>query len=110
MHELSITQNIVGIVSEKAAGRRVSKVRLRIGKLSGIEVPAIRFCYDLVAQGTPLEGSELVIDEVQGRGTCVECGQILQIEQPIALCPCDKKAFVNVEQGEELLIKEMEVD
>lgn len=109
MHELSITRNIVAIVSERAKGRTVTKVRLLIGKLSGIEVPAIRFCYDLCAEGTPLAGSELVIDEVEGRGTCEKCGEVVQLSQPVAICPCPERARLRIDQGEELLVKEMEV-
>lgn len=109
MHELSITRNIVSIVAEKAAGRRVESVTLRIGKLSGIEVQAIRFCYDVCAAGTPLEGSSLEIDEIDGRGTCTDCQDTVPMEHFTSRCPCEKKARVTLTHGEELLIKEMEV-
>jgi hypothetical protein len=33
VHELSITRNVVAIVSERAAGQRVTRVRLEIGRL-----------------------------------------------------------------------------
>ncbi|MCA9549067.1 MAG: hydrogenase maturation nickel metallochaperone HypA [Myxococcales bacterium] len=109
MHELSITRNIVSIVAEKAAGRRVERVRLQIGKLSGIEVQAIRFCYDVCAAGTVLEGSKLDVDEVAGEARCTECDKTLPIEHFTARCPCEKRARVEITRGEELLVKEMEV-
>ena len=77
MHELSITRNVVAIVSERAVGQRVTRVRLEIGRLSAVVPDSIRFCFDICAQGTPLEGAELEI-----------------VESP----------------GQELLIKEMEVE
>lgn len=109
MHELSITRNIVAIVSERAAGRTVRSVRLQVGKLSGIEVPAVRFCYDLVAAGTPLEGSTLVIDEVHGEATCETCQASVALDVPRGICDCGKQGRLRIQRGEELLIKEMEV-
>jgi Zn finger protein HypA/HybF involved in hydrogenase expression len=49
MHELAITRNIVAIVGEAARGRRVTRVTLEIGKLSGVMADAVAFCFDMVA-------------------------------------------------------------
>ena len=67
MHELGITRNIVSIVSEAAEGRPVRRVTLEIGKLSGVMAEAIAFCFDVVAEGTPLEGAELDIRRNRGQ-------------------------------------------
>ena len=67
MHELSITRNVVAIVSERAQGQRVTRVRLEIGRLSAVVPDSIRFCFDICAQGTPLEGAELEIVESAGQ-------------------------------------------
>lgn len=109
MHELSITRNIVSIVSEKAAGRTVARLNLAVGQLSGIEVQAIRFCFDLVAEGTPLQGAELVIDEVAGLGRCDACERDVDLDSPVAVCPCERREPLRIVAGEELLIRSMEV-
>ncbi|MEM1347236.1 MAG: hydrogenase maturation nickel metallochaperone HypA [Myxococcota bacterium] len=75
MHELSITQNIVAIVAEKAAGRPVQAVTLRIGELAGVEVEAVRFCFDVCAKGTSVEGAKLEIEQPPGRGRCTACAE-----------------------------------
>jgi hydrogenase nickel incorporation protein HypA/HybF len=67
VHELSITRNVVAIVSERAEGQRVTRVRLEIGRLSPVVPDSIRFCFDICAQGTPLEGAELEIIESAGQ-------------------------------------------
>jgi hydrogenase nickel incorporation protein HypA/HybF len=67
VHELSITRNVVAIVSERAVGQRVTRVRLEIGRLSAVVPDSIRFCFDICAQGTPLEGAELEIVERPGQ-------------------------------------------
>jgi hydrogenase nickel incorporation protein HypA/HybF len=67
VHELSITRNVVAIVSERATGQRVTRVRLEIGRLSAVVPDSIRFCFDICAQGTPLEGATLEIVESAGQ-------------------------------------------
>jgi len=67
VHELSITRNVVAIVTERAQGQRVTRVRLEIGRLSAVVPDSIRFCFDICAQGTPLEGAELEIIESAGQ-------------------------------------------
>lgn len=66
MHELGITRNIVAIVSEQAGEQRVIRIRLVIGRLSAIMPEAIRFCFDVCARNTPLEGALLEIDQPPG--------------------------------------------
>ena len=107
MHELGITRNIVAIVSERAGAMRVKRVALEIGKLSAIVPDAIRFCFDVCSQGTPLEGAELDIREIAGRGRCLVCGEILELEKPFGKCACGSGQIQCI-AGEEMKIKEME--
>ena len=79
MHELSITRNVVAIVSERAEGQRVTRVRLEIGRLSAVVPDSIRFCFDICAQGTPLAGAELEIVESAGQ-------ELLIKEMEVELC------------------------
>jgi hydrogenase nickel incorporation protein HypA/HybF len=108
VHELSITRNIVAIVSEAAAGRRVTCVRLEIGKLSAVMPDAVRFCFDVCAQGTVLEGARLEIDAIEGRGLCNQCGSELELNQLAGRCSCGSRDIRQV-AGSELNVKEMEV-
>ena len=108
MHELGITQNIVAIVSEKAGEQKVTRVKLEIGMLSAIVPDAIRFCFDVCAQGTRLEGATLEIDEIAGRGKCKECGEEMQLSLLAETCLCGSQDIMCV-AGQELNIKEMEV-
>ena len=55
MHELAITQSVVDMVRDRTADRRVSTVRVQVGRLSGVVPDAMLFCYELVTAGTPLE-------------------------------------------------------
>ena len=106
MHELSITRNIVAIVSERANGAKVAQVTLEVGKLSAVIPDAIRFCFDVVVQGTVLEGARLEVIEVSGRGRCRVCGLDLELRQLVERCACGSSDLERL-TGEELTIKQM---
>jgi hydrogenase nickel incorporation protein HypA/HybF len=109
MHELGITQNIVAICTEKAGSRKVLKVTIEIGKLSAIVPDAIRFCFDLCAAGTAVEGARLEINEIDGRGKCTTCGKEVNLNLLAGRCECGSTDIKCI-AGQELNIKEMEVD
>jgi len=108
MHELAITQSVVDMVVDKTAGRRVTSVRLQIGTLAGVVADAMRFCFDVAAAGTPLDGATLVIDETPGRAACRTCGAEFDVDDLILLCPCGS-ADVAVLTGRELLVTSVEL-
>jgi hydrogenase nickel incorporation protein HypA/HybF len=109
MHELSITRNIVAIVAEAAAGRPVRRITLEIGKLSGVLPEAVRFCFDVVAEGTALQGAALEIREPEGRARCRDCGAAFAIATLWAACGCGSRDLERL-HGEELLVKTMELE
>lgn len=110
MHELSITRSVVAIVSEQAAGQRVTRVRLEIGKLSALLPDAIRFCFDICTADTPAAGAALEIDEIPGMGCCNDCGEEVRLETLAGRCPSCGTASLRLIAGQELIIKEMEVE
>jgi hydrogenase nickel incorporation protein HypA/HybF len=109
MHELSITRNIVDIVADAAKGRRVLRVMLDIGKLSGVETQSIRFCFDVVAQGTALEGAALDIREIEGRARCGACGAEFETRTLYTPCACGSFQLLRL-AGDELKIRTMELE
>lgn len=109
MHELGITRSIVAIVGEHARGRKVRRVTLEIGALSAIMPEAIRFCFDVVAEGTAVEGASLDIHAIEGRGLCRSCGAEFSTPNLVTPCACGAR---NIERlsGEELKIRSMEIE
>jgi len=108
VHELAITESVVAAVTQRLPGARVTAVRLEIGALSGVVADSVRFCFDLVTEGTPLAGASLEIDEPAGRCRCRACGAEFAPDWPILLCPCGS-ADVTVIRGEDLKIVSVEV-
>ncbi len=109
MHELGLASNIVAIVADAAKGRKVRRVRLDVGEMSGVMAEAIEFCFDVVAKGTPLDGAILDIRRIKGFGECRDCGARFETNSLYQSCACGS---INIDRlaGEELNIKEMELE
>ncbi|CAN7561574.1 hydrogenase maturation nickel metallochaperone HypA [Caballeronia sp. LjRoot29] len=108
MHELSIANSIVELCAERAMGARVLRVTLEIGRLSAVMPDAIRFCFDVCAKDTVVEGATLEIVETPGLARCLDCGGSVDMTDLLEHCACGS---VNLEllAGAELKIKQMEV-
>jgi hydrogenase nickel incorporation protein HypA/HybF len=106
---MALTQAVVDAVVAKTGDARVSAVRLEIGTLSGVVVDSIRFCFDMVVEGTPLAGARLDVDEPTGRASCRDCARPFDVNDPIVLCPGCGSANVSVLAGRDVLIKSVEV-
>lgn len=107
MHELSITESVVAAVTERMRDARVRRIRLEVGRLSGLVPDSVRFCFEMVAAGTTCEGATLEIDEPAGVGHCRTCGDTFDTVEVLPLCGCGS-ADVEVRGGRELRIREVE--
>ena len=68
---------------ERLGGRRVTALHLKLGSLSGVVKEALTFSYDIACQDTPLEGSQLVIEEVKGRELEVVALELEEVEEVV---------------------------
>lgn len=109
MHELGITQNIVAIALEHSGGAKVQRVVLEIGQLSAVLPDSIQFCFDVCTQKTALAEAVLEIREIPGLARCRQCGTEVALTQPFGQCSCGSYDL-DVFQGEELKIKELELE
>ncbi len=108
MHELSITQSVVDAVVKHVDGRTVTAVHLKVGRLSGMVPDAMRFCFELLTEGTTLAGCDLDIEEPSGQALCRTCQEEFVLADLILLCPCGS-ADVEVISGRELSVASVEV-
>jgi hydrogenase nickel incorporation protein HypA/HybF len=108
MHEMALTSDLVSLISEHCAGRRVTRVVLEVGKLSAVVPDAFRFCFELCAEGTPAEGAQLEILELPGRARCRACEQEIMLDSVFDRCACGSLSL-DFLSGEELQLREVEV-
>ena len=112
MHELSIALSIVEMAAEEARRRavRVEAVHLRLGALSGVVKEALLFSYDLACEGTTIEGSRLVIEEVPTVAYCPACQQERELGAGHRFfCPICDTPTPEVVQGRELEVVALEI-
>ena len=113
MHELSIARQIVEIASQhatRAGTARIARITLRIGRLSCVHQDALRFCFDLVAEGTPAEGAALDVIDVPVAIFCSTCGQTVELPDIQRFrCPVCGAPSNDIRQGQELDIDTIEL-
>jgi hydrogenase nickel incorporation protein HypA/HybF len=114
MHELSIVTSIVETVTESLnayPGARVLEVRLRVGALASVIPESLEFCYGIASEGTPLEGSRLVVNLLPVVVHCAACGQDAELEGVQSFrCPRCGEPCSEMRQGRELEIDSIEIE
>jgi hydrogenase nickel incorporation protein HypA/HybF len=114
MHELSIAEALIEQVGAELdrAGQAgpVKRLELAVGRLSGVHCDALRFGFQLLAQGTPLEGVELSIRQPPAASRCRACGTSEEINEIVVVCPRCGSPEIVIEEGRELLLETIEIE
>lgn len=113
MHELSIAMSIVEMAQEEAESRgqvQVHAVHLRLGKLSGVVKEALISSYEMACHATPLEGSQLLIEEIPVEVFCPIC-EVPRLVTTIKwfCCPECGTPTPTVLHGKELEVVALEI-
>jgi hydrogenase nickel incorporation protein HypA/HybF len=109
MHELSITCSIVELVANTAKGRKVHRVTVEIGQLSGVMPDSITLWFPEVAKGTEVEDASLDIREIAAIARCEACDAEFPTPSMLTPCPCGSFRFTRL-KGEELNLKSIELE
>jgi hydrogenase nickel incorporation protein HypA/HybF len=112
MHELSIAMSIVELAEEEAEHRgvQVNAVHLKLGVLSGVAKEALLSCYEIASEGTPLQGSRLLVEDVSVVIFCPSCRAQRPLSSMQLFCcsecgtPCSE-----IVQGKELEVVALEI-
>jgi len=113
MHELSVTQSVLSIAlahAEQAGAKRILRIDLVVGALSGIINESVQFYFDFVAEGTIAEGAELAFRHVPARFRCQACGANYEPEGSDWTCPVCNELQPEVAGGREFLVESIEVE
>ena len=113
MHEMSLAEGVLQVIEDSARVKGFSRVKtvwLEIGELAGVEVEAMRFCFDEVAKDTLADGARLEIVATEGRGRCLSCGKNVSIRLRYDPCPLCGGYPVEPVGGLEMRVKELEVE
>lgn len=112
MHELAVAQSMMTVALENAAAnnaKKIIRIGLVVGKMSGVSVDALRFAFDAVKADTIASGAELAIEETSADARCGACEKSFEAGQYNFFCPaCGAPVFPK--GGDELYVKELEIE
>lgn len=113
MHELSLVDSIVTDISglaERESFKKVKRLRLEIGSMSGVVPESIEFCFSELSRGSPLEGAELILKKISLRVRCHSC--CLESEPEIYDIQCQScgSRDVAIIAGKDFKIIDLEVE
>jgi hydrogenase nickel incorporation protein HypA/HybF len=108
MHEMSVAQGLLSILQAQAEAHgiaRVSRVRLKIGRLRGLDARQLRLAFEALAEGGLADGAELDVDEIAARARCRACGAVWRAADYRFDCPECAAADAEILEGRELYIE-----
>lgn len=101
------------MAAEEAArrgGAQVYAIHLKLGQLSGVVKDALMFSYEVACQGTTLEGSELIIEEIPVVVFCQTCRVETSLASIQKFCCGTCGALTSeIVQGKELEVVALEI-
>jgi hydrogenase nickel incorporation protein HypA/HybF len=113
MHELALSQNIVDLVVECARRERVHRVTrvvLEVGVAAAVEPDALRFCFELVAADSMVQGAELAIESITLQARCRNCACEFEPPGLVSSCPCCGSYAPYLLRGRELRVKSFDAE
>jgi hydrogenase nickel incorporation protein HypA/HybF len=112
VHEVSLCQRIIEIVTEQVAtytSARIIQIDIEIGQLLAVDKAALLFGFEVVARGTVAENARLNIHEVAGLARCNSCHETVTLKQYYEGCSACGEFSLTILQGEALYVQSMEV-
>lgn len=112
MHEMSAAQGIIEMAEQAAKDNDctiVHQINLCIGEISCIQAESLRFCFDILKDGTVAEQAELAIESIPARLRCSKCGTEYKAG-PGASCPECSSKDSGVISGNEFFVKDIEAE
>ena len=113
MHEMSLCEGVLQLIEQHARTdgfEKVNIVRLEIGELAGVEIEAMRFSFDAVMRETIADRARLEIIELEGTAWCLPCERNVRVRRRFGECPECGGYQLQITGGDEMRIKELEVE
>lgn len=113
MHELAVTQGMLSIALEhaaKAGAKRITRINLMLGEMSGIVDDSVQFYFDFVSKDTLAEGAALSFQRVPACFRCRDCQTTFSPDGRQWACPQCGEWSVEIVAGREFLVDSIEVE
>ena len=112
MHEMAITRSMLDLVLDTAAeagAKRVTRITLVIGELSGVVGRAVAANFEWMRHETLAADALLEIRSVPKRARCRDCGNEYAPDDFWWTCPACRANSFEVIAGREMSVESIEV-
>lgn len=113
MHEYSIVQSLLESCEEHAKqndAKKVTKVIVKIGVLSGVEPDLLQTAFDTFKEKTICDGAEFIINVQKVEILCKECNTKSTLEKHEFSCPSCQSRDIKVTDGEDMFLMSLELE
>lgn len=113
MHELSITQSILNIAldtAEKEKARRVNKINITLGEMTGFVPRYIQEYFNIVSRDTIASGAKLEFKKTYAAAKCLDCGEETRLTDYRFVCGRCGGQRLKLISGKEFLVESIDID
>jgi hydrogenase nickel incorporation protein HypA/HybF len=108
MHEFGMCDGIVEAVQWRANGRRVARVKIRVGVMHRVVKEAFQQAFLHAAEGTEAESASLDLVILPVRSVCRSCQTEFESEDLATVCAKCGGVDLDLVGGQELVLESIE--
>ncbi|KLE04196.1 hydrogenase/urease nickel incorporation protein HypA [Aliarcobacter butzleri] len=113
MHEYSIVQSLLESCEEHAKSndaKKVTKVVVKIGILSGVEPELLKTAFDTFKEQTVCHDAQFLINHQKIEILCQDCNTKSTLEKHEFSCPKCQSTNLTVTDGEDMYLMSLEME
>ena len=113
MHEYSIVQALINQVEDNVKlnnGSIATKIVIKVGVMSGIEVDLLKRAFDTFKEKTLCEKAELIINIQKIKVKCLSCFEINELNKNQYICPNCESCELEILDGEDSYLMSIEME
>ena len=113
MHEYSIVQSLLESCEEHAKSndeKKVTKVVVKIGVLSGVEPELLQTAFDTFQEQTVCNDAQFIINVQQIEIFCNKCNTSSTLQKNEFACPKCESVDLKVTDGEDMYLMSLEFE
>jgi hydrogenase nickel incorporation protein HypA/HybF len=113
VHELAVTQSLLNTVLDEAKtakAKRVTKINMVVGELSGVVSDCVQFYFDIMKKDTTAQEATIDFKPVPAQLKCRDCGTDFHPEDNLWVCPNCSSYNMEIMGGRDCYIESIEVE
>lgn len=113
MHEFSIVNALLEMCEKNAKenkAKKITKVEVKIGKLSGVEPHLLETAFDTFKEETVCDGAEFIVHLQEIVVRCQSCQSESTLLENEFVCPKCHSTDLTVIDGEEMYLMRLEME